>query len=253
MRGAREAFRQIKQKLGFKPDWEVNDRFAGIERVFLAPPLTQEFLAAIELISPHCKFTATEENRALWEADQNAACWGEYEALAPFLATLPRPARILEIGCGMGRSIVFFHKKLHLEGSEFHAYEGDGSTTKYTTLGPRFEDSFCGNISQLRSVLDHNGIRDVTVWNAKDVPLIALPGPYDFLYSFWAIGYHWGLEHFLDDLLPLMHDKSIAAFTVPRRFAPFPAMKRLSWQLLDWPREKALKMLVLSKTALPGQ
>ena len=166
-----------------------------------------------------------------------------------------RPAKILEIGCGMGRSLVFFNKKLNWEGSEVHAYDGEGLTTKYTIQGPRFEDSFCGNIDLLRHVLDYNGIHNVTIFNAKNVQLAALPGPYDFLYSFYSIGFHWSLEHFLDDLLPLLHDESVAVFTVPKQFVPFPALERLSYRLIEWktvwPKDGYLKMLVLGKKALP--
>jgi len=228
---------------------------AGMERVFRAPPLTPELVAAIKLISPHCDFTATEKYREVWEADQNGACWGEYEALASLFRSMPQPTKILEIGPGMGRSLVFFSKKLGWEGREIHAYEGEGSTTKYTMLGPRFEDSYCGNLSALRYVLEFNAIRNVTVFNARDVPMAKLPGPYDLLYSFYSIGFHWSLEHYLDDLLSLLHDRSVAVFTVPHEFPPFPKLEGLPHRVVDWktvwPKDGRLKLLILSKGALP--
>ena len=157
----------------------------------------------------------------------------------------------------MGRSLVFFSKRLGWEGSEIHAYEGEGSTTKYTFLGLRFEDSYCGNLSALRYVLEFNDIRNVTVFNAGDVRLVDLPGPYDLLYSFYSIGFHWSLEHFLDDILSLLHDRSIAVFTIPTEFRPFPKLGDLSHRVLDckaaWPRDRWLKLLILSKGALSNQ
>jgi hypothetical protein len=238
----------------------VDPRLAEMERVFRAPPLTPELAAAITLIAPHFAFTATgesaeEEYRRIWEADQNGACWREYETLAPLFRSIPKPKRILEIGPGMGRSLVFFSKKLVWDDAQTHAYEADGTSTKYTMLGPRFEDSFCGNIRALRDVLNFNGMHDVTIFNARDVNLKDLPGPYDLIYSFYSIGFHWSLEHFLDDLLPLMGDRSIAVFTTPLNFRPFPGLTGLHYRSIDftpvWPKDAAIKMLLVSKSEIP--
>ena len=34
----------------------------------------------------------------------------------------------------------------------------------------------------------------------QQLPLAALPGPYDLIYGFYSIGFHWSLEYYLDDL-----------------------------------------------------
>ena len=120
-------------------------------------------------------FEATEKHRRIWEADQNGTCWGEYEALALLFRAMPTPKKILEIGPGMGRSLVFFSRKLGWGSSEIHAYEGEGSSTRYTQMGARGDDSYCGNIPVLRSVLEFNAIRNVRVFNAAEVPLTDLP------------------------------------------------------------------------------
>jgi len=247
--------RRAKQSIGLRRVPELDKRLAGMERIFRAPPLTKELVAAIKLIAPHFDFTTREKYRAIWEADQNGSCWGEYQALAPLFRAMPVPARILEIGPGMGRSLVFFSKKLGWESCEIHTYEGDGSIEKYRLIGPRFEDSFCGNITMLKYVLEYNGIHNVTIFNAKDTRLLNLPKPYDFLYSFYGIGFHWSLEHFLDDILSLLHDQAIAVFTVPNHFTTFPRLEELSYRIIDWktvwPKDGCLKMLVLSKQTLP--
>jgi len=180
-----------------------------MERIFRAPPLTHKLRAAIKRISP--QFDLRKRDRLFWEADENGSCWGEYEALEPFLARVPADAKILEIGPGLGRSLVFFAKKLGWRGNQLNAYEGNGRTTKYTVLGPRFEDSFCGNIEELRRVLDFNGINDVKIFDAAKTRLSDLPGPYYLIYSFYGIGFHWSLEYFLDDLLPLLGKRCFQA------------------------------------------
>lgn len=234
---------------------ELDKRLTEKDRIFRAPPFTQELVAAIKLIAPHFNLTTNEQSRLFWEADQNGACWGEYEALHLLFELMPQPKKILEIGPGMGRSLVFFSKKLGWEKSELNAYEGDGSATKYRLMGPRFEDSFCGNLNLLKQVLDFNEIRNVKIFDANKIQLSKLPGPFDFLYSFYSIGFHWALEHFLDDILNLLHDNSIAVFTIPSQFTPFPRLQDLSYKIINWktawPKEGQLKMLVLSKGKHP--
>ena len=255
MASLRELVRRVRQAAGFNDAPELDFRLSGMERVFHAPPLTPELIAAIKLISPQFDFNSTEKSRLAWEMDQDGACWGEYEALIPLFRSISKPTKILEIGPGMGRSLIFFTKKLGWEESDVHVYEGEGNTTKYTYLGPRFEDSFCGNLNALRYVLDFNGIHNVTIFNARDLRLTDLPAPYDLLYSFYSIGFHWSLEYFLDDLLPLMHDRTIAIFTVPQEFQHFSKLDNLFYTVVDWktvwPKDGILKLLILSKSALP--
>lgn len=223
--------------------------------LFKAPPFTPQLLQAIKLISPQFDLKEDEKSRKFWEADQNGACWGEYNALAPLFKIMPKPKKILEIGPGLGRSIVFFSKKLGWESSNIYAYEGDGKNTKYTILGPRFEDSFCGNIEILKKVLRYNGIKNAAIFDSAKTSLIDLPGPYDFIYSFYAIGYHWSLEYFLFDVLKLMDGNSIAVFTIPDDFIPFPQLEAFAYKIIDWkavwPEEETLKLLILGKNKLP--
>lgn len=249
--------RNFGKLLGFNPVRlpELDERLAAMETVFQAPPFTQELVDAIRLISPHCDFKPDDKYRAVWEADQNGACWGEYEGLEPLLSAMDKPRKILEIGPGMGRSLIFFSKKQDWSDAEIHAYEGEGTTTKYTLMGPRFEDSFCGNIAMLKHVLNHNGINNVSVFNVKQTKMPDLPGPYDLLYSFYSVGYHWAIEHFWADLMPLFGDKTIGLFTVPPEFEPFDQLDTVHYRILDWvpawPVDAKLKFLVISKSELP--
>jgi|SRR5215469_13480036 len=251
-RSARRAARQLAWALGIKSLPKLDLRLAQMERIFRAPPLTPDLIAAIKLISPQFDLSASEPHRMVWEADQNGSCWGEYEALEPYLLRIPTDAKILEIGPGMGRSLVFFSKKLGWRGDHLYAYEGNGRSTKYTSLGPRFEDSFCGNIAMLSHVLRYNGVSNVTVYDASNMRLTELPGqPYNFIYSFYSIGFHWSLEHFLDDLLPLLDDGGTAIFTTSADFEPFESLRKLPYQLVDWepawPRGVTLKFIVIER------
>jgi hypothetical protein len=166
---------------------------------------------------------------------------------------MPPPAKVLEIGPGLGRSAVFFAKKLGWQRAEFHLYDGDGSDTKYTLLGPRFDDSFCGNLALLRKCLDFNGLTRYKIFNARGLGarLSGLPGPYDLIYSFYSVGFHWSLEHFLDEILALMHERSVGVFMVFNEFEEFPALRGLAHHIVTsravFPAEDVQKLLILRK------
>jgi hypothetical protein len=225
--------RRLKHALyGSPPPPHLDPHLSKLERVFRSPPLTWPLTRAINLISPHCDFRPNERNRDIWEADQNGACWAEYEVLCDVLTTLPKRARILEIGPGLGRSLIFFSKKLGWENCELHAYEGDGKSTKYTVNGPRFKDSWCGTISEFKKVLDYNGIHHVTIHDASKITMTKLPAPFDLVYGFYNIGYHWSLEHFLLEVLTLIGPTGIAIFTVPRKFEAFEALRGLPYKIV---------------------
>ena len=242
-----------KLKLGHSLQ-ELDPYLAGKKLIFEGPPLTPELVGAIKLISPQFHLRPDERSRRFWELNQNGLCWGEYEALEPFLESLATPSRVLDIGPGMGRSVVFFKKIRGWEAVPFHLYESAGSSTRYTKAGPRFEDSFCGNLEVLQAVLRHNEIDHVEIFDAAEMgaQLAQLPGPYDFIYSFFAVGFHWAIDHFLDELLRLMHDRSIGAFTLHDRAVDLGALDQVPHRVVEfrrsWPRGRWSRLLVLSKS-----
>lgn len=252
---AKQLIRRGLRAVGIATLPPLDARLAGLERVFRAPPLTKELVTAIARISPQFQLSAGERSREFWEVEQNGACWGEYEALLPLFAALDRPHKVLEIGPGLGRSVIFFAKKLGWESSEIHLYEGTGATTYYTTLGPRFDYSFCGDLAVLSHILRYNGVGNVTIFDAKNIKMADLAGPYNFIYSFFSIGFHWALENFIDDILGLMDQQSVAVFTVPAGFTPFARLNELSHRVIDWkavwPAERWLKLLIIGKSRLP--
>lgn len=235
----------------------LDPELSRMEPLVRMPPLTRQFVRSLEYLGPHMRLRADEASRVYLERDQNGSCWGEYSAVGPILESLPVPRRVLEIGPGLGRSVVFFTKKLGWQETEFDLYEGEGRKTRYTSMGPRFRDSFCGDFEALQRVLDFNGIQGARILDAKeyDYTLEGLPGPYDMIYSFYSVGFHWGLEHFLDEVLALMHASAIGLFTVPDDFAPFPALESsLHHRVVRWstsfPRDGHHRMLILSKAPL---
>ena len=234
---------------------ELEPELAAKELIFKPPPLTDEMVAAVKLISPQFHLRQSEKSRDFWGRNQNGLCWGEYEALEPFLDRLERPETVLDIGPGLGRSTVFFKKIRGWETVPFHLYEGSGETTNYTKAGDRFEDSFCGSFDALRNTLEYNEVTDFEIFDASALgaSLEGLPGEYDFVYSFFAIGFHWAIEHFIDEILAKMTDRAIGVFTLHDNYtALHPSVERLPHRIVDfrgsWPQDRWRRMLVLAKS-----
>jgi len=232
---------------------ELEPSLAAAELVFRAPSLSPALVDTIKLISPQFHLRPEEEeSRRFWELNQNGLCWGEYRALEPFCRGL-EPSKVLDIGPGLGRSTIFFKKHLGWQQVPFHLYESTGSATKYTKAGPRFDDSFCGNLEVLESILTYNEIENFEIFDAQSMAgnLAALPGPYDLIYSFFAIGFHWSIGHFLDELLGLMTDRSIGFFTLHDRFEDFSELGNTPYRVVEfqgsWPRGRWSRILVLAK------
>lgn len=235
----------------------------GAEQVLLVPPFTPEIASAVGLISPRLTYRADEKSRLLCQTEANAMSAREYDALAPLFAQMPKPRRVLEIGPGYGRSVVYFAKKgVWAEGAEIHLYDATGSATKYKqkhyAAPPEWPDvsSFCGNLPLLREFLDYNRVTNYQILDAAKVPLGKLPGPYDLIYGFFSIGFHWSLEFYLDDLIPLLGENGVLICTMNKQFQPFAALRQFSVRILrclEIQKNAApLSLLALSKRELPS-
>ncbi len=239
----------------------LDDRANQAEQLFLAPLFTEEVVSAIRLISTRLPLKADEASRLLWQQESNAASEAEYDALRPLFEQVATPKRVLEIGPGFGRSVVFFQKKGLFPASEISLYDADGTSTKYKQKfydhPPQWPDvsSFCGNLPLLRAMLDYNGVEHYKVFDAQKLPLSQLPGPYDLIYGFYSIGFHWSLEYYLDDLEPLLGEHSLLVCTLNKNFRTFPRLEKFSTRVLSCREVKKhaapLRLLALSKGPLP--
>lgn len=237
--------------LGHRVD-ELSAALAGKELYFSSPPLDPDLIRAIKAITPQFSLREDETSRRVWELSQNGSSWAEYEALRPALDGLEEPARILEIGPGMGRSVVFLQKRMGWASATFDLYESDGAARKYPIDAPRSASSFCGDLGQLRRVLVHNGVENYRLFDAAglDFRLDRLPGPYELVYSFYGVGFHWSLVDFWDEIRGLMAPSGIAAFTVHHSFEEFEALARVPHCYVPFRRilakDRPLNLLVIA-------
>ena len=203
------------------------------EIVVRVPPFDEAFVAALKLIAPHYdRIEPDEASRVLWEKDQNRSCWIEDEALSPILRAMPVPKNALEIGPGLGRSAIFFSKR-YFPSTQFDLFDATGTATKYTLHGQRFDDSFCGNLELLRHCLKFNEVDNCIVVDAS-LTTGRLPArKYDFIYSFFAVGFHWALDHWLDEILAACHEETLCAFVVPADYVPSARVRALPHRILE--------------------
>ena len=204
------------------------------EIVVRVPPLDDAFVTAIKLVAPQfASFQADERSRVEWELDQNNSCWSEERALAPVLDAMPPPQRILEIGPGFGRSAVFFSKR-RFPNATFDLFDGTGHGTKYELLGNRYEDSFCGNLPLLESNLRFNGVSNFRIVDAHQTGgrISGRGETYDLIYSFYAVGFHWSIDHWLDEVLAVAHDSTLCIFLVPSHYTPSPRVAALPHEIV---------------------
>jgi hypothetical protein len=231
---------------------ELSSALVGKTLYFRSPPLDAELIRAVKAITPQFSLRPDESSRRVWELSQNGSSWAEYEALAPLLDGMAEPGRILEIGPGMGRSVVFLSRHLGWHNAIFDLYEGEGQARKYPLNAARADDSFCGDLGQLCRVLDFNQVKNYRLVDAATTGfrLDALPGPYDLVYSFYGVGFHWCLADFWDEVLGLLGARGVAIFTVHHSFEEFPALAGTPHRYLPFRRilakDRPLNLLVVS-------
>lgn len=210
----------------------LNSSLASLPHVFQAPPLTTDLILAIKAISPDLQ-VASEGDRLRWQSDQNVACWSEYRALRRMLDKL-QPMHMLEIGPGLGRSLAFFVKTFSWQVT-IDAYDATGPAIAYPRLAPRSNTSFCGNLEVLSRVLRFNGVeRSVKVIDASRTSLGDLTGSYEFIYSFYSVGFHWNIADFLEDIIHLLSSRGLGCFTVPPRFSDSMLPNWLRCRVVDY-------------------
>jgi SAM-dependent methyltransferase len=231
---------------------ELSSALVGKTLYFRSPPLDPELIGAVRAITPQFSLRLDETSRRVWELSQNGSSWAEYEALAPLLEALPEPAKILEIGPGMGRSVVFLSRHMDWCKATFDLYEGEGKAKKYPLNAARATDSFCGDLGQLCRVLDFNQVKNYRLFDAAEsgFRLDGLPGPYDLVYSFYGVGFHWSLADFWDEIRGLLAPSGVAIFTVHHSFREFPALEGTPHRYVPFRRilakDRPLHLLVVS-------
>jgi len=244
---------------------DLSAGYTNRDNIFKAPPFESELAEALSLIG-NVTLSATEENRRIWEREQNATCWAEYDCLQKNLKGLA-PTKVFEFGPGLGRSIVFLNKMFNWKDSTFYLYDGYSDIepnevedsiryARYGSHDARYIDSFYGNLKLLEKILQFNEIKNYKIIDAnKNSEISNLQGGYDFVYSFYSVGFHWAIDHFIDDILHLLKDGGTGAFNMQFDYSVTPFLKEKlknhSFEIVRYltacPKDCELNMLLIRK------
>lgn len=132
----------------------------------------------------------------------------KWQAGETFLTSMPEissfhdlihkePERMLDIGCGIGRTSVYLMKRFNWQNTEFHLLDGDGREIKYGIDEEGKNDfynklqytaAYCG-VNEMSNYIVHNAAEDM--WRFLE---------YDFVISTLAFGYHWDFNRYLSKL-----------------------------------------------------
>ena len=132
-------------------------------------------------------------------------CMPEVRHLEEMFKQAP-PNTVLEIGGGIGRASVYFRKRFDWYATRFYMLDGDSGDYQHREIGSGAQDEFYNSFDATRRFCAENGIEperltmldaSTPTWKAELKEL-----RFDYIYSFLAIGFHWGIEQYLSDLRP---------------------------------------------------
>jgi len=152
------------------------------------------------------------------------------------------PKNVLELGCGLGRVSVAFYKAFSLWAkTNFYLLDGDSGTEQIAGINYDSNKSFYNSLKLTEEFCLINGVprNQIVLINAEQIG----PFPFtksikfDFVYSFFAIGFHWPIDIYLERLSPYLNFGSILCFGIrPNIYAQDQCEKFNTYQLNSVPR-----------------
>lgn len=126
------------------------------------------------------------------------------EKIEEFLKKTPRVA--LDVGSGLGRVSVFFFKFLEWNETLFILADGDSGDKQFAGMRKGKAD-FYNSFTATESFCRANGMTNFKTFNLEKSTWNKLPNKPDLVYSFRALGMHWPINSFLEDVYPMLRKK----------------------------------------------
>ena len=127
-----------------------------------------------------------------------------------------QPGRVLEIGAGIGRASVYLAQRFQWTDTAFHILDGDSGDKQYSPIDGARRDRFYNSLEATRVFCTANGIpgEKLVFHNAEnDQWQSEIAGlRFDLIYSFAAIGFHWSIHMYLDQLRRQCHPDTLLIF-----------------------------------------
>ena len=123
-----------------------------------------------------------------------------------------KPEVVLDIGAGVGRASVWLFKKYEWKDTMFVFLDGDEGKKQYEGVRKN-KGEYYNNWDIGIKFCKANNLTDVSYEAPEDIPLFKMfKNEFDLIYSFLAIGFHWKIDLYLNDLYPLCHKNTILIF-----------------------------------------
>ena len=121
------------------------------------------------------------------------------------------PKVALDVGAGIGRASVFFFKQFGWINTRFILADGDSGKKQLHGMRTGKAD-FYNSLSATKSFCRANGMLNFEVFNLEKYKWAELNYRPDLVYSFKALGFHWPINSFLDDIHPKLEDNCLLIF-----------------------------------------
>ncbi|MGB3535484.1 MAG: hypothetical protein WBA13_18445 [Microcoleaceae cyanobacterium] len=131
-----------------------------------------------------------------------------------FLQSLD-PRYCLELGAGIGRMSVYFYKKLGWQDTFFYLQDGDSGTIQYGGVRQSNEGEYYNSFKVAHDFCHANELKKIKILNNVS----NIDRKIDFCYSFAAIGFHWHINLYLDQLTPILADDAKLLFELRAPFS----------------------------------
>jgi len=109
------------------------------------------------------------------------------------------PKKVVDIGSGIGRASVFLKNYYSWNETEFHFIDGNEGDVQLYGVRSK-ENEFYNSFDVAKFFCNANNLTRLTLWDAREKKWVTDLHEVDLIYSFLAIGFHWPLEMYLNDI-----------------------------------------------------
>jgi SAM-dependent methyltransferase len=159
--------------------------------------------------------------------DEVSLC--QYEVIQPYLYG---KTKILDLGCGLGRMSAFVNKMLKNDNIHYILADGNWdiktcySTTNVPPSGWNPSSGFYNKLDLTDNFVKVNGLKNYEIFDLKNDEWSKIK-EIDFVFSFFAVGFHYPIEQYIDNLLAYTTKDCVFVFgTREKKYSinPFPTV-----------------------------
>jgi SAM-dependent methyltransferase len=120
---------------------------------------------------------------------------------------------ILELGCGVGESSVYFFNKFdNLKESTFYLLDGDSGNKSIYYINYDSDKDFYNSMSATKEFCETHNLRNHVLINyeKEDIPEVK----FDLVYSTFSIGFHWPVSLYLEKIKNNLNEGALLLFHI---------------------------------------